>query len=167
MIKGPSRNVTYFIATGFGSGNLPIAPGTWGSIVGLVLSLIAYIYDFLGLFCILAFSVGWFVCELIIREKTEETDPSYIVIDEIAGMALTFWFATQLDLPFVAILILSFTLFRLFDIWKPFPINWIEKQMEEAVETRSFGIMIDDILAAAFAALLMLVITSLLGTFWI
>jgi phosphatidylglycerophosphatase A len=150
--------LTRFIATGFGSGYLPFAPGTWGSIVGLLLGFyICQHTQALGLLLatLFSFGIGWFCSQRLVTLSPENRDPSYIVIDEIAGIFLTLWLALLWSSPLTLddFLVLFFA-FRLFDIIKPFPIGLIESQLEKNVTTAGFGIMIDDIIAASYAILL-------------
>ena len=111
------------IATGFYSGYLPKAPGTWGSLVGLLLffllhtlSLEIYLAVVAGIFLIGTFAAG--EAEKIIDHQ----DPGLVVIDEIVGMLIT-----MIAIPATPLaMALGFILFRIFDIWKPFPIRFID-----------------------------------------
>lgn len=169
--------IIYFLASGFGSGYLPKIPGTFGSIVGLVLT---YFLLFLGqgpLF--IAFVVttilGWYCSQKIMEQENQiDPDPSFIVIDEIAGMMLTVlliflgihlfsnldnqlhdnsrWFN-----PLIIItLINAFWAFRLFDILKPTPIRQIDNRMAEIQGLQAVGIMLDDLIAAIYAAIIVI-----------
>ena len=131
------------IATGFGSGYSPIASGTAGSLVGLLiylglrdLSSLHYFIILVAFFIIGCYTSG--VAEKTFREK----DSSRIVIDEIHGMLLTLWTLPQTTLY----VIVGFFLFRLFDIWKPFPARYLEKKVPGG-----FGVMLDDTAAALYA----------------
>ena len=136
-----------FIATGAGSGYLPKAPGTWGSLVGLLFWLVigrmalpAYLCVIGALFVIGVFSAG--AAEKIV----DLGDPAMVVIDEIVGMLVALTAA-----PFHPVAVLAgLLLFRFFDIVKPFPINWLDRHLHGGL-----GIMIDDI-AAGLAALIIL-----------
>lgn len=120
-------------------GNIPFAPGTFGSLVGIV-----FFYFTSGL------SPAWqmvallslIIIAIVAAHKAEaiigETDPGSVVIDEVAGMAVT-----CMGLPFsLPVAICAFILFRLFDILKPFPINWLEQRFSGGL-----GIVIDDVFA--------------------
>jgi phosphatidylglycerophosphatase A len=131
------------IATGLYSGYLPKAPGTWGSVVGLVvyfflhtLSLPAYLTTIGVLLVVGAFAAG--SAEKIMDRK----DPGQVVIDEIVGMLITLAAAP----PQPIIWLLGFGLFRFFDIVKPFPIHWIDKRIQGGV-----GIMLDDVVAGFYS----------------
>ncbi|KTD04925.1 phosphatidylglycerophosphatase A [Legionella feeleii] len=141
------RDPTYFIAFGFGSGLMPVAPGTWGTLaaipVYLLLAgqpLIIYL-----LMTILAFLLGVWVSDKVSQEMGVH-DYSGIVWDEIVGYLLTM---TMAPVGW-GWMIIGFFLFRIFDIWKPQPIRSIDKQVHGGI-----GIMLDDVLAAIPAWLLM------------
>jgi len=137
------------IATGFGSGYAPIAPGTAGAAVGCVL-LWAYIY-FIGISNYWNFQIGFFLLTLFTTiigakatrevEKEWGEDPSKVVIDEIIGVWISLLF---LPLTWQNIL-LGFILFRIFDIAKPLGIRKLE-----AIKN-GWGVMLDDVLAGIYA----------------
>ncbi|MCA0404187.1 MAG: phosphatidylglycerophosphatase A [Proteobacteria bacterium] len=134
------QNPTYFLAFGFGSGLMPIAPGTWGTIAAIPLYLLIsscplVCYLFLTF---IVFLIGVKLSDDVSKELGFH-DFSGIVIDEIAGFLLTMTAA-----PVNALwIVIGFLLFRLFDIWKPQPIRMIDKKVKGGL-----GIMLDDILAA-------------------
>ena len=135
------------IATGLYSGYLPKAPGTWGSIVGLVLyialhrlPLATYLIIIGALLVIGAFAAG--SAEKIMDRK----DPGEVVIDEIVGMLITLIAAPAQPLVWL----LGFGIFRFFDIIKPFPIIWIDKRIQGGV-----GIMLDDVVAGIYSFLVL------------
>ena len=144
-----------FIATGFGIGYLPKAPGTWASVVALPT---AYAISYLGgnlllsLFIITGFIVGVFVSDIASNNMGED-DPSKIVIDEIIGQWLTLIFIPAE----VMLYLFGFLLFRFFDIIKPWPISWLEKRYKGG-----FGIMIDDVFAAIFSGLILFLTLNIL-----
>ena len=136
-----------FLATGFNIGNIPLAPGTFGSILGLGLCFIlAGLKLPLAVVCIVLF-IALAVriaaeAEILLKQK----DPGCIVIDEIAGMAVTF-----VGLPFnLTTALIGFIIFRILDISKPFPIRTLDKRVSGGV-----GIVIDDVVAGIFANLLL------------
>jgi phosphatidylglycerophosphatase A len=136
-----------FFLTGFYSGLLPKAPGTWGSIVGGVIGVVFLYFlppSSLVLFTILITLIA--VKE--INKYEEETgihDASKIVIDEIAGMFL----ALSLSGISIAGVILSFIFFRIFDIWKPSIIGRIDEKVKGG-----WGVMGDDLVAGISAGLM-------------
>lgn len=140
-----------WIASGFGVGLAPRAAGTFGSLAALLpwwLWLrdlpIAY---YLGVVAV-AFALGiWASAWVIDRTKIE--DPGVVVWDEFVGQ----WLALLLAPPHWAWIVVGFALFRLFDIWKPWPVRWADRELHGG-----FGAMVDDALAGllAFAALQLL-----------
>jgi len=137
------QNPAYFIAFGFGSGLSPIAPGTCGTLAAIPIYLMLSSQAW-GIY--LAFTLFAFIVGVIISDKISQDlgvhDYSGIVWDEVVGYLLTMFLVPQ---GFTS-LILGFILFRLFDIWKPQPIAWVDKRVKGG-----FGIMIDDVLAAGMA----------------
>ncbi len=138
LLKSPS----VLIATGFGSGLSPYAPGTVGSLVSLL--LFVFLHD-TGLpllwVCGLGFLAGVWICQSA-SVKLGVHDHGGIVWDEFVGMWIT-----MLWIPFTLTnLALAFILFRLFDIFKPWPISFLDRRVSGGL-----GIMIDDVVAAVFA----------------
>jgi phosphatidylglycerophosphatase A len=132
------------IASWFGSGLLPGAPGTWGSLAALPFAWVIVLYAGkwpLVAAAIVLFFIGWAAAHFAIRDQSDQ-DPGWIVVDEVVGQWLTL-FVLPLNLFAYAI---GFALFRLFDIWKPWPIRHVERRCGGG-----FGIMIDDVLAAIYA----------------
>jgi phosphatidylglycerophosphatase A len=209
--SGPKPRLAYAIATAFGAGNLPIAPGTYGSLVGvvtIVLSAIFFlrptslaglsplhvlsdarfmdkhflvpgsdIHDtvlWLPIFCALFLLVLLGAIGVWSAEKAAAhagiKDPSFVVIDEVAGMHLTLLLPlipialpnlrSHMDISQFAIffalilvnwkyLLLGFLFFRMFDVWKPFPLRRLE------LLPGGWGIMADDWAAGVYAAILL------------
>lgn len=160
-----------FLGAGFGSGYLPKMPGTWGSVVGLFIALGLAMLGKLALFygTIISIFLGWYCCHQVMMSyppEQEDTDPSFLVIDEIAGILLTLllvWWGIDIlgghlideKAPIFQnynILGLCFITFRFFDILKPFPIKNIEYSLSLKREHQGLGIMLDDLVAALFAA---------------
>ena len=139
-----------FVATFGYVGLLPIAPGTWGSFAGALICIIAP--GTLPLFLILFTVLGYLVAadaENIFEKKV----PGAFVIDEVSGMMLT-----VLGLPSTLPVVLAgFFLFRLFDIWKPWPINIIQRM------DSPFVIVHDDLLAGVYANVVLRVGLRFLG----
>lgn len=133
----------HFLALGFGSGLAPKAPGTFGTIVGLPLFYLISAYSLNVQLTIIAgaFIVGIYLCD-VAGKALGVSDHGSIVWDEIAAMMLVLTIApSQWQWWLVA-----FCLFRLFDIWKPFPIRQCDAQLKGG-----FGVMFDDLLAAVYA----------------
>lgn len=141
------KNPIHFLAFGFGSGLSPKAPGTLGTLVALP------IYYFLAQLPLIAFLrvllfmtiAGFWICEVAERDSGV-ADHAGIVWDEIVGYLWTMCFITFSWLN----VLLGFLLFRLFDICKPWPIHWLDQRVKGGI-----GIMVDDILAAAYAGLVL------------
>ncbi|WP_131782238.1 phosphatidylglycerophosphatase A family protein [Legionella gresilensis] len=148
------QDPVYFVAFGFGSGLLPIAPGTWGTLAAFPLYLLINNYSLpIYLFIIfLFFILGIYVSDKVVKDLGVD-DYGGIVWDEVVGYLLT-----MAGAPIGFFWMLSgFILFRLFDIWKPFPISFIEQRVKGGL-----GVMLDDILAAVPACL---ILKSLAWTF--
>lgn len=132
------------LATGFGAGLTPIAPGTAGSALALPLAWL--FYQDLGsagvaLIALIMTLIGFWSCNRVERLWGEHDSPR-IVIDEIAGQLVTF-------VPLVCSwphLIVGFGLFRLFDTLKPWPAGWIDREVEGGI-----GVMLDDLVAGLYA----------------
>jgi phosphatidylglycerophosphatase A len=134
------------IATGFGLGRLPKAPGTWASLAALPL---AWLLDELAGRPAIAFAgiaialLGIWASGFYVA-RTRAQDPGEVVVDEIAAQLLVLTVA-----PLSAFsLALGFVLFRLFDILKPWPVSWADRSVKGGL-----GVMLDDLLAAAYAAI--------------
>lgn len=135
------------LATWFGTGLLPGAPGTWGSLAALPFGVALFWLS--GPLGLLAGSAAVFLIGLWAAHSYEQVaaikDPGAIVIDEVAGQWLAL-IPAGLD-PFGVLL--AFVLFRLFDVAKPWPVGWADRHLKGA-----FGIMVDDIIAGLYAAVL-------------
>ena len=137
------------IATFFGAGLLKPASGTWGSLAALGPGLlIAERFGPSGLLisAAIAYGLGHWASTIWINGAADK-DPSPIVIDEVAGLWLTLTLAPLTPLGIA----LAFGLFRFFDIVKPWPVRWADKNIGGAT-----GIMLDDVLASIWAALVLL-----------
>ncbi len=151
------KNPTVLLATWFGAGLLPKAPGTWGTLAALPFAWAIHSYaGWLGLATgvVVVFAIGiWAANGYTARLGGE--DPGPVVIDEVAGLWLTLlpiaYVAPRApDLPLYGV---AFVLFRIFDIVKPWPVSWADKTLKGGL-----GIMLDDILAAIYAALVLALI---------
>lgn len=143
----------------FGLGHLPIAPGTWGSLPpAIIFALMCYFgASAMSISIVMAGLIltGSFVCVKFAPasiEATGKSDPSEVVVDELAGQAVTF--LALLTTPItekhiIIITILGFLLFRFFDILKPWPIRKLEKL------PKGWGILADDLLAGVYALIIL------------
>lgn len=148
--------LAFLIGTVGGVGYLRPAPGTWGSLAALPM---AYVLHQFGGFLLLALAtvicmvVGVWAAEAMTRNR-ENMDPSEFVLDEVAGQFIALWAvsypAWAHDIEITALWpgwIAAFVLFRLFDILKPGPVGWADRQKGAT------GVMMDDIIAGILAAI--------------
>lgn len=141
------RNPVHFLAFGLGSGASPWAPGTMGTLAAIPfwyllaqLPLVTYL-----LLVLAAFALGCWLCQRT-SDDIGVHDHGGIVWDEFVG----YW-VTMIAAPVTPLwALVGFVLFRIFDIWKPWPIRWADKQVHGG-----FGIMLDDLIAGLFAALVL------------
>ena len=137
----------HFLAYGFGAGLSPKAPGTMGTLVAIPVYLLLFycgqeIYYAATLVGLVA---GVFICGYT-ASVIGVDDPKGAVWDEIIGYLIT-----MIGLPLSWVWVVGgFLLFRLFDIWKPWPIGWVDRNVKGGV-----GIMFDDVIAAIFACVLL------------
>jgi phosphatidylglycerophosphatase A len=144
------------IATGFGTGYLPKAPGTWGSLLALPLHFFLrqlapnhYALALAGIFFIAVITAGQ--AEKILDRK----DPGVVVIDEVIGMLITLIAAPNNPLLWL----LGFFIFRFFDIFKPYPIRLIDQRVNGGM-----GIVLDDVLAGVYSLIvLQLICYAIIG----
>lgn len=141
------KTPTFFLAFGFGAGLLPKAPGTWGTLAAIPLYLLIARLPLTIYFSIvfLLFIIGIYLCQTTAQSLRQHDHPG-IVWDEIVGYCMTMT-AIPLKIHWI---ILGFVLFRVFDIWKPQPIRFLDKKVPGG-----FGIMLDDGIAAIFAWLIL------------
>ncbi len=147
-------NPLHLVAFGFGSGTAPVAPGTFGTMVGVLFYLPFQHLHWASylLVVVVAFLVGIQICGRTANDIGVHDHPG-IVWDEMVGYWVTmiaapegwFWIVT------------GFVLFRIFDIFKPWPIRAIDKGVSGGM-----GIMLDDLLAAVYAAICLQLIAVLL-----
>jgi phosphatidylglycerophosphatase A len=139
------RRSSVWLAVFFGAGRLPWAPGTWGSLAALLLfyPLGGHPWVLAGVTVLLT-AISIPACT-VAEEVLGETDPSCVVVDEVVGMGVAMSFLPQQHFFYYAIS--AFVLFRLFDIWKPFP--WRKLQHLPG----GWGIVVDDLGAGLYANL--------------
>ena len=148
--KPDMRNPLHLLAFGFGSGLAPKAPGTFGTLAALPIYLLMQDLSlpvYLGL-VVAGSLLGIWICGRTSRDLGVH-DHGGIVWDEIIGYLLTMAFAP----PGWVWWLVGFVLFRFFDILKPWPIRWLDRQV-----AGGFGIMLDDLLAGVFAGIVMLLL---------
>ncbi len=148
MAETGFEKVCRYIAVGFGAGYVPKAPGTAGALVGIPVGLAINLAPG-GIAASFGLLVILFLISCISANVTERSlgykDPQVVVIDEIVGMAIGLW---QLPAS-LSVVFIQFLLFRLFDIYKPFPV----KQMED-IFSGGAGIVMDDVMAGILANIL-------------
>lgn len=136
-------NPIHFLAVGFGLGLAPKAPGTFGTLAGFLLLplwLMTPAWGYVAL-TVLASLAGIYICGKTADDMGTH-DHGAIVWDEVVGLLITFFLV-----PISAVsVVLGFVLFRIFDILKPWPISWLDKQVSGGL-----GIMLDDIVAGLLA----------------
>lgn len=139
-----------FLATGFYSGKAPVAPGTFGTLAGIPFALIFMI---LPVSWHLVYGVGFVLGAVFLADKAAkilgEEDPGCIVIDEMAGYML----ALSLVPVQVSTLVAGFFVFRFFDIVKPGPVRYFERQFSGGA-----GIVLDDVMAGILTAVVLKII---------
>ena len=155
-LKRPSftETLSWILATWFGSGFSPKAPGTCGSFFALPIIAVGYIWGLSAylIFLTVLFVVGWLAARIVLKSQTE-LDPGFVVIDEVVGQGLTFALIIGLDFSWIY-LFLGFLLFRLFDIIKIWPASYFDGSVHNA-----FGVMMDDVVAGLYAGLILYGIT--------
>lgn len=154
---GTLRDPVHFVAFGFGAGLAPKAPGTFGSLVGLLAAwgLIALPLPWRAAAVLAVVAAGIWICGESAR-RLQRHDDQRIVLDEIAGVLLT---SLVLEKTTLLGLVLVFVLFRVFDICKPWPIRDVDHSLHGGL-----GIMLDDLIAALYAAACVATIRVLLPT---
>ena len=151
-MKNISINTIFlsFIGIGF----IPIASGTFGSFAGVILGYFINIIDFkIFYFFIPLLLILGIIGSDIYEKNSGEKDSSIIVIDEVVGQLIAM-------LPIInnpKLIITSFILFRLFDIFKPWPASYIDKNMKGGL-----GVMLDDVIAGIYTAIIMYTLNLIL-----
>jgi phosphatidylglycerophosphatase A len=152
------------IATFFGVGLLKPAPGTWGSLAALPVAYAILSFGGFWLFLNITFFVfmsGWIATQKV-TENQADHDPSYIVIDEVAGQWIALfpvgYGAMMMSVDLLALYpgwIAAFVLFRLFDITKPWLVGKLDARKDP------LGVMLDDVVAGIFAAICVIALAAL------
>lgn len=144
-----------WLACGFGSGLAPVAQGTFGSLAAILPWLLLREYSLPVNVLVIAagFAIGVWACDIAGRRLGVD-DHRSLVWDEFIGQ----WIALlpALLAPWWTFVI-GFALFRLFDVWKPWPIRWLDRHLKGGM-----GVMIDDVIAGVFAAIVLWVILRLM-----
>lgn len=141
------QNPLHFIAFGFGTGALPFAPGTFGTLIAIPFYLALQSLPFVAYLTIvaaIALASMW-ICQRVSTEIGVE-DHQGMCLDEIVGYLVTMIHAPH-GFGWIA---LGFALFRLFDIWKPWPIGFIDEKL-----TGGVGMILDDVLAGIYSLMIL------------
>jgi len=160
MININSRDVfshpAFFLATGFGIGLIPFAPGTWGSLLGILIYLALHALGMAPLWelliILLFFFLALWACNVVL-EKHDVHDHPVIVIDETVAMMLLL-----VTIPITTVwVIVAFLTFRVLDIFKPWPISTIDAKIKTGL-----GVMLDDVVAVLIGGFLIFIVRLLL-----
>ena len=158
------KKFNLFFITFFMVGRIKYAPGTIASLITCLLFLLLtniFNITFVLLLTIIIFVYSFFAINNC-YEKFKSDDPQEIVIDEVVGQMLVLLgipiYETLCPLPIIYYIFLSFAFFRLFDIWKPYPINYVDDNV-----SGSLGIMLDDIIASIYSIIILCIIFFFLG----
>ena len=151
------RHPAGWVACGFGAGLSPVAPGTAGSLFALLpwLALRELPLAYFALALVSAFALGVWVCHWAVTALRIK-DPASVVWDEFVGQWIAL--APLLWLPRGGMWIFAgFILFRIFDIWKPWPVSWADRRIAGGL-----GVMLDDVFAGLYAAIVLALLLRLI-----
>ena len=141
-----TKKISYQFSTSFGVGNSKFFPGTLASLITLPIVWVIKNFFSLEFFLttILFYSmISYFLIKICIKNITDK-DPKYVVADEHIGQSISLIFCEQAIFDYL----ISFCLFRFFDIIKPFPINLVDNHLKNA-----FGVILDDVLAGIYVCI--------------
>lgn len=150
-------NPVHLLAVGLGSGLSPIMPGTMGTLMAmpiwyyLLSGLTTLIY---WIVIVVAFVIGIYLCQKT-ADDMECHDPGSIVWDEFVGVWIVLFFIPTLNWQWVLI---AFITFRIFDMWKVWPISWFDKNIKGGL-----GIMLDDVIAAIISVPFIIILSKTLS----
>ena len=158
------KKFNLFFLTFFKVGKIKYAPGTIASLITCLLFLL--FTNIFNIFILLLFTLIIFCYSFVAInnsfEEFDSDDPEEIVIDEVVGQMLSLLaipiYETLYPLPIIYYIITAFLLFRLFDIWKPYPVSYVDNNVKGAL-----GIMLDDILASVYSIIILAIIFFFLG----
>jgi len=155
-MSAPRRGMAFWLATWFGAGLSPKAPGTVGSLAALIFALPVPMLGFSPLVLLAAafllLPIGiWAGARY--AEMNGAKDPGAVVIDEVVGQWMVLALAPATPLGWL----IAFVLFRFFDIFKPWPVSWADRKLDGGL-----GIMMDDVIAGLYGMALMALVTYFL-----
>jgi phosphatidylglycerophosphatase A len=149
------NNLIKLFATGFGSGYSPVVSGTAGTVIGIPLYFALSHFSGVAYLCV---TILFTIFSIFVADRAEKLfqkkDDGRIVIDEIAGFLWTMGFVSP-SLPHIG---LGFVLFRLFDIFKPYPAGYFQDRLPGG-----YGIVMDDVAAGVYANVMLLILTYCFG----
>ncbi len=153
----PRRNRgAFLLATWFGCGYAPVAPGTAGSLAALVIAIALNYWGGLGRWSLLILSVALLAPGIwsasLVATETNQPDPHIVVVDEVIGQWITLAGAATFNWKTY---LAAFALFRLLDVWKPAPARQLESL------PGGWGIVADDVMAGLYGALAIFVLDRL------
>jgi len=161
------NKINLLFVTLFGIGYLKFAPGTLASLITTIILYLIFLYTsqhvqfflFVIIVCIFFYSL---TAIKSIERQFKKKDPREIVIDEVVGQMLPLLSVPIYETLYIApkeyYCIAAFILFRLFDIWKPYPIGYVDSNVEGAL-----GIILDDILAGIYSIIVLTIVFFILG----
>ncbi len=146
-----------FIATGCRIGNIPLAPGSFGTLAGIPICFFLSTIDIqIAILCIMIFLLAAVVISHHAEKILNTNDPGSVVIDEIAGIMVAL-----AGMPFNTwVVVTGFIVFRILDIFKPFPINHMEKRLSGGI-----GIVMDDMMAGMITNAILRMVIYIAGMF--
>jgi len=158
------KKFNLFFLTFFMIGKIKYAPGTLASLITCLVFLL--LINILNMSVILLFTLIIFCYSFVAINNSYENfnaeDPQEIVIDEVVGQMLPLFaipiYETLYPLPKIYYCVAAFLAFRLFDIWKPYPISYVDNNVKGAL-----GIMLDDIVASIYSIIALVIIFFFLG----
>ena len=165
------KTFNYLFVTFFGLGTIRFAPGTITSLITTVLlyslfHILNFSNNFILLFLILVFLYSFYAVAEYIKEN-ENKDPKEVVIDEVVGQSIPIYLfeiahgSEKSSQEAMLFYIYIFLLFRFFDIKKPFPVNFFDKNYKN-----SFGVIIDDVIAGFYVVLTLIIFMIIKSRFF-
>ncbi len=147
----------HWLAYGFGTGLVPFAPGTFGSLIGVAVFWFMASMSPVPYAIVVAamFAAGIFICGHTARD-VGAVDPGFIVYDEVVGFLVAMYLLPAEWRWIVG----GFAVYRVFDIWKPFPIHWVEDKLG-----LGSGIMVDDVIAGIYTLVVLYIVRLLIERF--
>lgn len=141
-----AKKLAKIFCSGFGMGYVPKIPGTFASLI--ILFPVWFLKEnfdlsFLIFLIIIYSSISFYFINIIIKEEKNK-DPSFIIVDEHIGQAIALIFCQESFNDYI----ISFILFRFFDIFKPFPVNYFDKLKN------TYGVLLDDIVAGILVSVI-------------